>query len=130
MRTIGTGQCLPERRKTQGLRVPGDALLLWHNPSGSLQGQAQDCSEETEASTGSVGGLAPPIPYSVAYGRPAAAGQGAGAGSFALLCHHGQLRELSAVPASDASGAVPMAQSAEPRQVVYLGGLPTGPEAY
>ena len=53
----------------------------------------------------------------------------ADSGSSELLCHHGQLRELSAVLASDASGAVQMAESAEPTQVIYLGGLPTSPEA-
>src|SRR5207249_2319754 len=53
----------------------------------------------------------------------------ADSGSSELLCHHGQLRELSAILASDASGAVQMAESSEPTQVIYLGGLPTSPEA-
>src|SRR5919198_4346580 len=65
----------------------------------------------------------------MAHRRPASASQGADSGSFELLCYHGQLRELSAVPASDASGAVQMAESAAPTQVIYLGWLPTGPEA-
>ena len=115
--------------KTQGLRVPGHDLLLWQNPSWRVQGQAQDFSQETEAVTGSVYGLDTSIPQPPAHGRTASWGQGADSGSSELLCHHGQLRELQAVWASDASGTVRMAQSAEPTQVVYLAGLPTGHEA-
>src|SRR5262249_1785831 len=51
------------------------------------------------------------------------------AGSSALLCDYGQLRELSAVYASDTSGAVQMAESAEPTQVVSLGRVPPSPTA-
>src|SRR5215831_11371635 len=113
MWAVCPGQCLPKRRKTAGIYVSRDDLLLWQNPVRCFQGEAQDFSEETAAVTGAVYGLAPPIPQPAADGRPASAGQDAGAGPSELLCDDGQLRELSAVYASDTSGAVQMAESAE-----------------
>src|SRR5262249_25390544 len=97
--------------KTQGIYVPGDDFLVWQNPAWGLQGQAQDFSEETAAVTGSVYGLDTPIPQPAPHGRPASAGEDADTGSSELLGDYGQRRELSAVYASDASGAVQMAQS-------------------
>src|SRR5215468_5215637 len=129
MWAVCPGQCLPKRRTTAGIYVSRDALLWWQNPVRCLQGEAQDFSEDTAAVTGAVYGLAPPIPQPAAYGRPASAGQDAGAGPSELLCDYGQLRELSAVYASDASGAVQMAQSAEPTKVVYVERLPPSPSA-
>jgi len=76
-----------------------------------------------------VYGLDTSIPQPPAHGRIASSGQGGDSEASELLCHHGQLRALRAVWASDTSGAVQMAQSAEPTQGVYLGGLPTGHEA-
>src|SRR5215510_14949071 len=86
MWAVCPGQCLPKRRKTAGMYVSRDDLLLWQNPVRCLQGEAQDLSEETAAVTGAVYGLAPPIPQPAAYGRPASAGQDAGAGPSELLC--------------------------------------------
>src|SRR5262249_46018677 len=129
MWAVCPGQCLPKRRKTAGIDVSRDDLLLWQNPVRCFQGEAQDFSEATAAVPGAVDGLAPPIPQPAAYGRPASAGQDAGAGPSELLCDYGQLRELSAVYASDTSGAVQMAESAEPTQVVYLGRVPPSPTA-
>ena len=124
MRAICTGQGVPKGRKTQGICVPGDDFLWWQNPSWRFQGQAPDCTQDTAAIPGSVNQWDTAIPQPAAHGRVASSGQGADAGSSALLGHHGQRRELSAVYPSASPCAVHMAQPSSPTEVVYLGWVP------
>src|SRR4030095_15066425 len=115
--------------ETPGVYVPGDDLLLWQNPAWRIQGQAENFTQETEAVARAVYRLDTAIPQPPPHGRTAATGAGAGGGASELLCHYGQLRELLSVYASDAPGALQMAQSSQPTQVIHLGGFPTGPAA-
>ena len=91
---------------------------------GAFQGHAQDFSQETEAGTGSGYGWDTSIPQPPAHERTAASGQGADSEASELLCHHGQLRAMNTVWVSDASGAVQMAQSAEPSKAYTWEGFP------
>ncbi len=102
----------------------GMTFLCGNTRQGAFQGYAQDFSQETEADTGSVYGWDTSIPLPPAHGRTASSGQGADSEASELLCHHGQLRALQAVWASDASGAVQMAQSAEPSKAYTWEGFP------
>jgi len=102
---------------------------LGQNPAGRVQGQAENCTQDTEAVTRAVSRWATAIPPPAPYGRTATARPGAGTGSSELLGDYGELRKRSAVHASDAPRAVPMAASPPPTPVVYLERPPSSSSA-
>ena len=71
---------------------PGHDLLLWQDPIGFLQGEAEDLAQETAAITGTVHRLDTKVSQLAAHRGTAPKGQGTRERTLELLRDYRQLR--------------------------------------